>query len=335
MSLNAAIPLNPNVARDSVIDARAKFRHVVDLVNQAHGAALPDARPSARILRDLGGEGEAADLDIELTPLTGTRVVLVPGFLTECVSFLCTMMFDAKVHLENLGAECIAPLLDGRGGAAHNARQLRDVLLALDDATNPGINRTIVIAMSKGAVDTLEMLAAYPQTHDKVDAVVALVGAVWGSPLAHIAPKWLKWVERRAWMPTCRTHGGEAVKSLTPDVRAAFMTTLTTPGNVKLYTLGAACGAEDMSAGMTGAYRALCRISPLNDGQMLLADQALPNADYLGVLDCDHMATAMPFNRAKGLLGRFVARRWLDKNAFPREVMAEALVRYITHDLSL
>jgi len=328
MTLPATIPLNPVLARDNVRDGRARWREILQAVNQAHGTALPDARPTERILRRFNDEQPGAGEDVDLGPLEGVCVVVVPGFLTECVAFIADVLTDAMAHLNDLGAECSIARVDGRGGAAHNARQLRDHVMALPDSAT-----TIVIAMSKGCADTLEMLAAYPETQARIDGFVSLVGCVCGSPLAFLVPGWLSWLERSVPLPTCKRHGGEAQISLNPKTRTAFIQTNPMPAGIKYYSLGAAAQRADISKGMLSAFDALTRLDPLNDGQMLLGDQVLPDSEFLGVLDCDHIATAMPFNRSDGVLARFIAKHLLDQNAFPREVMAEALVRRVLEDV--
>lgn len=325
-----SLPLNAVIDRANIRDGRARFRAILSAVNAAHGRALPDYRGTDQILRDLDGEGEPpAYSTSSLGPLPShVRVVAVPGFMTECVAFLSDVLTDGLEHVESLGAKTLAVRLDGRGGPARNARQLRDALLGLPDGET-----VILIAMSKGAVDTQEMLALYPETRARVAAVVSLVGAVCGSPLAHFAPNWLKWIERNVPLPHCRSHDGEAVHSLVPEIRKTFLEGHKPVAGIRYYSLGASVKAENMSKGMLSAYRALCRIDAFNDGQMLLADQILPAAEVLGVLNGDHIAVGMPFNRNAGVLGRWVSKHLLDKNAFPREVMTEAIVRRVMEDL--
>lgn len=325
-----SLPLNAAIDRASLTDGRARFRAVLHAVNAAHGRALPDYRPTDEILRDLEGEEVWAEaVPAYQAPLPPhLRVIAVPGFLTQCIAFLSDVLTDAMAHLETLGAKTLVAALDGRGGAAFNARQLRDTIMALPEGET-----TILIAMSKGTVDAQEMLARYPETHARVQAVVSLVGAVCGSPLAHLAPNWLKWIERRLPLPHCPLHNGAAVESLTPDVRRSFLSGHAPVPGVRYYSLGAAVEADGMSKGMQVSYQALSRLQPLNDGQMLLADQILPGAEVLGVLNGDHIAVGMPFNRNPSWLGRWVAKHLLDRNAFPREVVTEAIVRRVMEDL--
>jgi hypothetical protein len=50
----------------------------------------------------------------------------------------------------------------------------------------------------------------------------------------------------------------------------------------------------------------------------------------LGFVNADHWAVAVPINRNHP----FIASHFVDKNAFPREVLAEAIARFIEEDLS-
>ena len=332
MSLPDAIPLNAVIDRDALGDGRARFREILSAVNTARGADLPDTRPTADILLTLGDEPpvEEAGTPVSVDArLDGVNVVAVPGFLAECINFFAPTLADALKHLENLGARTSIAPVAGRGDCAENAKRLKAHLQSLGTQDGP----TILVPMSKGTPDTLEMFDLYPETIDRVDAVVSLVGCVCGSPLKYMAPEWLKWIERNLPMPSCARFGGTAVVSLSPHTRCSFLKAFEMPGTVKVYSLGAVADADRMSRGMTRAYRALTQIHPLNDGQMLLQDQILPKATYLGTLNCDHVAAGMPFNRNASLICSALTRLFLNHNAFPREVMVEAVVRQVLEDL--
>jgi len=331
MSLPNSIPLNTAITRASIHDGRARFREIVDALNTDHGQDLPDARMTESFFAPLRDEPQAEGAHVDTSRcLDDVNVVAVPGFLTECVAFLSDCLTDGLAHLERLGARTSIAPVAGRGGCAHNAQKLRD---HLDAQPNRSTRRTILVPMSKGAADTLEMLTLYPETASKLDAIVSLVGCVCGSPLEQLAPNWLKWVERVVPMPTCARFYGDAVVDLSPKTRTEFLQHFTMPQGPKIYSLGAAVGEMGMSAGMMAPHRALSRIGPLNDGQMLLRDQILPGACFLGALNCDHIATAMPFNRNLAWMARFVTKHALNRNAFPREIMLEAIVRQVLEDI--
>jgi hypothetical protein len=56
----------------------------------------------------------------------------------------------------------------------------------------------------------------------------------------------------------------------------------------------------------------------------------IPGSVLLGYLNADHWAIAVPFNRSHP----FISSLFIDKNAFPREVLLEAIVRYVEEDLN-
>jgi hypothetical protein len=330
MSLPESFPLNSLINRQSLCDGRGRFREIVAALNGHHGASLPDARSTEAFFTDLGPvpQGSGASVDVS-GPLNGVNVIAVPGFLTECVAFLADCLTDALAHVERLGARTSIAPVAGRGGCAFNAGRLYDHIKA--QGTKPG-ELTILVPMSKGAADTLEMLALYPDVAAHIDAIVTLVGCVCGSPLQQMSPNWLKWIERHMPLFNCARFNGDAVHSLSPQTRTDFLSHFEMPTGVRVYSLGAAVGEEGVSKGMLPSYRALATQDPLNDGQMLLRDQIMPNATVLGVLKCDHIASAMPFNRNFGLLARFVTQQFLNHNAFPREVLLEAIVRQVIED---
>jgi hypothetical protein len=73
----------------------------------------------------------------------------------------------------------------------------------------------------------------------------------------------------------------------------------------------------------------LASIEPRNDSQMLFYDQILPRGTLLGCLDGDHWAVALPIAREHPVLGATL----LDQNAFPREILLEAILKQIEEDL--
>ena len=326
MSLADDFPLNPAIDRATLTDGRARFFDVLNAVNMDHGAQLPDYKPSADILEGHGAD-EVSSVDLEQT-FAGLHVVAVPGFLTECIAFLADCLTDGLAHLEALGARTSIAPLAGRGGCLENAKRLKDHL----NLTHRDGERFILVAMSKGAADTMVMLQSFPETAKHIEAVVSLVGCVCGSPLAYYAPKWLKAIERHMPMPTCGRYDGDAVVDLDPKTRTDFLAGFMWPDGVKIYSLGVAVDETLLSKGMVPSFRVLTQHHPRTDGQMLLRDQVFPHAKVLGVLKCDHIASGMPFNRSKTILARMVVRFGLDQNAFPREVMMEAIVRQVLED---
>jgi len=67
----------------------------------------------------------------------------------------------------------------------------------------------------------------------------------------------------------------------------------------------------------------------INDGQVIFYDQFLPNSALLAYLNADHWAAAVPIARTHDVAGKLL----VDRNAYPREALYEALLRLIEEDL--
>jgi len=67
----------------------------------------------------------------------------------------------------------------------------------------------------------------------------------------------------------------------------------------------------------------------INDGQVIFYDQFLPNSALLAYLNADHWAAAVPIARTHDVAGKLLVER----NAYPREALYEALLRLIEEDL--
>ena len=87
-------------------------------------------------------------------------------------------------------------------------------------------------------------------------------------------------------------------------------------------------GREQISAALRPSYDELAQIDPRNDGQLLFYDQIVPASTLLGYLNADHWAIALPIARDHPALAALV-----DRNAFPRELVLEAIVKHVEADL--
>lgn len=74
----------------------------------------------------------------------------------------------------------------------------------------------------------------------------------------------------------------------------------------------------------------LSQVDSRNDSQMIFYDQLIPGSILLGYVNADHWAVAVPISRSHPI----IASTFVNKNAFPREVLAEAIVRSIEEDLN-
>jgi hypothetical protein len=77
-------------------------------------------------------------------------VVIVPGFLAECVAEKSTAFGDARGRLEEIGYQTDYIQTRGRQGSAGNADLIRDAVVGM-----PAGDRLLFVTHSKGTVDTL------------------------------------------------------------------------------------------------------------------------------------------------------------------------------------
>jgi len=88
-------------------------------------------------------------------------------------------------------------------------------------------------------------------------------------------------------------------------------------------------GPGKISLVLRQAYDDLSLIDPRNDGQMLFYDQIVAGSRLLGYANADHFAVATPIVRET-----WVAEPLFNHNAFPREILLEAILKQIEEDLS-
>jgi hypothetical protein len=74
----------------------------------------------------------------------------------------------------------------------------------------------------------------------------------------------------------------------------------------------------------------LARIDARNDSQVIFYDQVVPGSTLLGYLNADHWAVAVPINRTHTT----IASMFVTQNAYPREALLEAVLRFVEEDLS-
>lgn len=63
---------------------------------------------------------------------------------------------------------------------------------------------------------------------------------------------------------------------------------------------------------------------------MLFYDQVIPGSTLLAYVNADHWALAVPIARTRTT----VAALFVTQNAYPREALSEALLRYIDEELA-
>jgi hypothetical protein len=321
-----------------VHDDRARFRNVLGGVVRQRQGMYPDERKLEGILHDLGEESfptEAFALPSTPTP-SGLVVIIVSGVLWECVSDVVLPFGRGKSvdpateydYLKPRYANIDVVHVRGIATSEHNARIVQEAILRHRDAGS-----VIVVAYSKGVQDTLEALRLMgSDTPRNLRALVSVAGVVSGSPLAD----WLnRYRHLLAMLPTpseCSHVNENFLKSIARHRCLHWLEQHwhSLPQGVRYYSLVTFVQPKRMHWFLRLLYAKLAEVEPRNDSHMLIHDQVLPGAALLGYVKADHWAVALPFNRSTRSLWNYLLR---DNNAFPREVLFEAILRYVEADL--
>ncbi len=319
----AMLPADPP---PGITDARARFRDVYCAVVADHGAILPDNRPCDEAFA--GPRPDAPPDPVALAPSRRNLVVFfVPGIGYECVLPWLDPAVAAAEDLQRNGYDFVRVPVEALSSSARNAEIIRNAVLSFPDA--PDGPRIVLMGYSKGTPDALEALGRYPEIRSRIAALVSVAGAVQGSPLADETTQGKADLFRHFPKAECGPGDGGAVESLRTDVRRAWLAENPLPAGIPAYSVVALPRQESISRVLGPSYKKLAKIDARNDSQVLFVDEFLPGSTLLALLDADHWAVALPIARTHRVIGNL----FVDKNAFPREALLEAVLRYVEADL--
>src|SRR5215510_3694920 len=309
-------------------DQRARFREIFCPVLEARARDIPDYQPCDEALTRVGDEPTGTTRPVALGPSRRRLVAaVVSGFGYECFAPWLEPPGTAATHVRQYGYDQILIPVDRLSSSRNNARQVRDAILAMPQEA--GAPRLVLLGYSKGAPDILEALVAFPELRSRVAAVVTAAGAVGGSPLANDAEQYqANWL-RHFPKATCGAGDGGGVESLRPGTRQAWLAAHALPREMRFYALVAYPQPDRISLILKSSYNQLSRIDARNDSQVIFYDQVVPGGTLLGYLNADHWAVVVPFARTHSTIASVLVTR----NAYPREALLEAILRFVEEDL--
>ncbi|HTP98385.1 MAG TPA: hypothetical protein VMN56_03605 [Casimicrobiaceae bacterium] len=222
-------------------------------------------------------------------PAARYRLVFVPGFMASCFPGIHTFG-DAADAARSVGYAVDVVDVGGRNGIAANARFLAEHL----ERTPADGRRIILVAHSKGADDSLQMLATRPDLAARVDALLTVSGALQGSPLADD----LHFVYGVTFgvlpFESCDRGEGDAVADLQPQARRLWWQRMGSSLRTPIYSIVSLPDFDRLSPSLVLPYLTLSRVAPDNDGMLPVHSQVVPSARLLGVVNADHLKVAIP-----------------------------------------
>ena len=102
------------------------------------------------------------------------------------------------------------------------------------------------------------------------------------------------------------------------------------PSSVPTYSVVTLPQPERISSILGGSAKKLSMIDGRNDSQVIFYDQVIPGSSLLGYVNADHWAIAVPIARAHTT----IASMFVTENAYPREALVEAVLRFVEEDLA-
>lgn len=168
------------------------------------------------------------------------------------------------------------------------ARQLREAIL---DATADG-EQVVILAHSKGGVDTAAALALYPELRARVRAFIAVQAPYAGSPVASDLANCPAMGSFTTGMLGILGENANAVVELTYDARREFLAEHPYPKGIPTLCL-ATSRVDWRSIVSTTGYYVRNRYGVESDGLVVPADAVIPGSRVVYLDDMDHAESVL------------------------------------------
>lgn len=321
--LQATRALLPSPAPGVVADDRARFRTIFCTLAERQG--VPQAqrgRACENLLWQLADEPPQTPAAALPAVDTGLQFLVVGGAFSDCFGPASVAYRGAVERLAGEGYRVGAVAISGRSGAEHNARMIADYLAEAP----PG--PVVLLGYSKGVVDILYLLAKHPDVAGRVVAVISVAGPIYGSEVAEKGEWAYDTFLSGVFADRCDPGDGGVVDSLLPQARREWLARNPLPENVRFYSLLAFTTREHIARALLPSWKILAPVDLRNDGQLTIGEGTLPGSTLLAYANSDHWGIAIDIEEELS----FLAGR-ADDTPFPRSVLFEAAIRYVSEDL--
>lgn len=351
--LLAAAPVRAQDARTplaqavpGVVDERASFARLFGQELAARGGA--NAATNGPWMHGIAAGGDAdpkrlaAMRERFARRAAATSVLVVPGLFGDCFETQVVPFGDGVARprersrveayrgFDDLGLRSIRLVgLPGRASSAVNGRRLAQAIR--DEARQPGVERIVLVAYSKGVPDALHALAELDAAGDLPRPPVALVsvaGVVRGTPLADgLGSLYAAFTPYLQPFDCAPSEGGE-VATLTWRERGAWLAAHPLPSRVRAYSIVAWAPIEETGLGLRLTKAELDAFDVRNDGQVLAVDAILPGGTLLAEARADHWDVALP----RVLHPNPLLRALASGRGFPRDALLRATLVWVVGD---
>ena len=310
---------------NDIVDDRGRFRGLFCAALEERQGSESAQLECDTWLHRIDDEPTAAQASRRAGSAQPLEVIFVTGALSECFGDVALPFRSASAELAADGHRFRTIVVDGRSGTETNAAEI--ALQIAEMPADAGMPR-VVVGYSKGTSDILQFLVDYPIFADRVDAVVSVAGSVRGSPLAEHYEGVYDLLVAHFPLGHCDAGDGELVHSLRSDIRTQWLHDNPLPAHLRYYSVAAFTTQDFVARGLVHTWKSLLQHDRRNDGQLLPQDTLIPGSTLLGYVNADHWAVALDLESEL----EFVAHR-RDPAAFPRSVLIEAILDYVSADL--